>query len=72
MIFVRGQGKTKYLAIGVSSFPPEYDFLNRSLLFKQIKPTRCTILSDLLLIVEIQLNMFRASSCPSSGAYQLQ
>ena len=35
-------------------------------------PTRCINLSDLLLVVQIQLNMFRASSCPSSGAYKLQ
>ena len=30
------------------------------------------IITGLLLVVEIQLNMFRASSFPSSGAYQLQ
>jgi hypothetical protein len=36
------------------------------------QPTRCINLSDLLLVVQIQLNMFRASSCPSSGAYKLQ
>jgi len=30
------------------------------------------LITGLLLVVEIQLNMFRASSCPSSGAYQLQ
>ena len=36
------------------------------------QPTRCISLSDLLLVVQIQLNMFRASSCPSSGAYKLQ
>jgi hypothetical protein len=36
------------------------------------QPTTCINLSDLLIIVQIQLNMFRASSCPSSGAYQLQ
>jgi hypothetical protein len=29
-------------------------------------------LSDLLLVVQIQLNMFRASSCPLSEAYKLQ
>ena len=33
------------------------------------QPTGCISLSDLLLVVQIQLNMFRASSCPSSGAY---
>ena len=32
------------------------------------QPTRCTNLSGLLLVVQIQLNMFRASSRPSSGA----
>ena len=35
-------------------------------------PTRCINLSDLLLVFQIQLNMFRAFSCPSSGAYHLQ
>jgi hypothetical protein len=30
------------------------------------------LVTGLLLVVYIQLNMFRASSCPSSGAYQLQ
>jgi hypothetical protein len=32
------------------------------------QPTRCSNLSGLLLVVYVQLNMFRASSCPSSGA----
>jgi hypothetical protein len=42
-------------------------------MFIQInEPTRCINLSDLSLIVQIQLNMFWASSCPSSGAYKLQ
>jgi len=30
------------------------------------QPTICISLSDLLLVVQIQLDMFRASSCPSS------
>jgi hypothetical protein len=30
------------------------------------------LITGLLLVVKIQLNMFRASLCPSSGAYQLQ
>jgi len=30
------------------------------------------LITGLSLVVQIQLNMFRASSCPSSGAYQLQ
>jgi hypothetical protein len=30
------------------------------------------LITGLLLVVQIQLNMFRASSCPSSGVYQLQ
>jgi len=30
--------------------------------------TRCNSISSLLLDVYVQLNMFRASSCPSSGA----
>jgi len=36
------------------------------------QPTRCNIFSSLLLDVYVQLNMFRASSRPSSGAQQLQ
>jgi hypothetical protein len=36
------------------------------------QPTRCKSFSSLLLDVYVQLNMFRASSCPSSGAQQLQ
>jgi len=36
------------------------------------QPTRGINLSDLLFVVQIQLNMFQASSCPSSGAYKLQ
>jgi hypothetical protein len=36
------------------------------------QPTRCKDFSSLLLDVYLQLNMFRASSCPSSGAQQLQ
>jgi len=36
------------------------------------QPTRCINLSDILLVDQIHLNMFRASSCPSSGAYKLQ
>ena len=30
------------------------------------------LVTGLLLVVQIQLNMFRASLCPSSEAYQLQ
>ena len=36
------------------------------------QPTRCINLSDLLFVVQIQLNMFPSSSCPSPGAYKLQ
>ena len=36
------------------------------------QPTRCNNSSSLLLDVYVQLNMFRASSRPSSGAQQLQ
>jgi len=36
------------------------------------QPTRCSNLSSLLLDVYVQLNMFWASSRPSSGAQQLQ
>ena len=35
------------------------------------QPTRCNNFSSLLLDVYLQLNMFRASSHPSSGAQQL-
>ena len=30
------------------------------------------LITGLLLVVQIQLNLFRASSCPSSGTYKLQ
>jgi hypothetical protein len=40
--------------------------------FQINQPTRCNNSSSLLLDVYIQLNMFRASSRPSSGAQQLQ
>jgi len=30
------------------------------------------LITGLLLVVQIQLDMFQASLCPSSGAYQLQ
>ena len=36
------------------------------------QPTRCNSFSHLLLDVYVRLNMFRASSRPSSGAQQLQ
>jgi len=36
------------------------------------QPNRCNNFSSLLLDVYVQLNMFRASSRPSSGAQQLQ
>ena len=36
------------------------------------QPTGCNSLSSLLLDAYVQLNMFRASSRPSSGAQQLQ
>jgi len=36
------------------------------------QPTRCNNFSSLLLDVYVQLNMFRASLRPSSGAEQLQ
>ena len=40
--------------------------------FQIIQPTRCSNFSSLLFDVYVQLNMFRASSRPSSGAQQLQ
>jgi hypothetical protein len=36
------------------------------------QPTRCNNFSSLVLEVYVQLNMFRASSSPSSGAQQLR
>jgi hypothetical protein len=36
------------------------------------QPTRCNNFSSLLLDVYVQLNKFRASSRPSSGAQHLQ
>jgi len=40
--------------------------------FQINQPTRCNNFSSLLLDVYVQLNMFRGSSRPSSGAQQLQ
>jgi hypothetical protein len=40
--------------------------------FQINQPTTCNSLSSLLLDVYVQLNMFRASSRPSSGTQQLQ
>ena len=40
--------------------------------FQINQPTRCNSFSSLLLDVYVQLNMFRRSSRPSSGAQQLQ
>jgi hypothetical protein len=40
--------------------------------FQINQPTGCKNFSSLLLDVYVQLNMFRASSRPSSGAQQLQ
>jgi len=51
----------------------QWGWLSGYSLYLQInQPTRCINFSDLLLVIQIQLNMFRASSCPSSGAYKLQ
>jgi len=36
------------------------------------QPTKCNNFSSLLFDIYLQLNMFRASSRPSSGAQQLQ
>jgi hypothetical protein len=40
--------------------------------FQINQPTRCNNFSSLLFDVYLQLNIFRASSRPSSGAQQLQ
>jgi hypothetical protein len=40
----------------------------QSIYFQLNQPTRCSNFSSLLLDIYIQLNMFRVSSCPSSGA----
>jgi hypothetical protein len=42
------------------------------LLFQINEPTGCSNFPSLLLDVYVQLNKSRASSCPSSGAQQLQ
>jgi hypothetical protein len=49
-----------------------YKFRVRKSVHQINQPTRCISHSDLLLVVQIPLNMFRASLCPSSGVYQLQ
>jgi len=49
-----------------------FKFLKHVYTIKINQPTRCIKLPDLSFVVQIQLNMFRASSCPSSGAYKLQ
>jgi hypothetical protein len=36
--------------------------------FQLNQPTRCSKFSTLLLVIKKQLNVFRASLCPSSGA----
>ena len=45
--------------------------INITMIIQINQPTACINLSDLLLVVQIQLNMFRASCCPSSGAERL-
>ena len=52
--------KLKRLIQGLQVRASSYFHLNQ--------PTRCSNFSSLLLVVQIQLNMFRASSCPSSGS----
>jgi len=55
------------------SFPAFIEIkLNLLFEFQVNQPTRCNNFSSLLLDVYVQLNMFRASSLPSSGAQQLQ
>jgi hypothetical protein len=46
--------------------------INIHLYSKINQPTTCINLKALLPVVLIQLNMFRAPTCPSSQAYQLQ
>ena len=68
-----------YISVNTESFNNMIKQSLRNLTFVttlwiiQIKqPTRCNSFSSLLLDVYLQLNMFRASSRPSSGAHQLQ
>jgi hypothetical protein len=53
-------------------FENTYLFLPTARTVQISQPTRCNNFSSLLLDVYVQLNMFLASSRPSSGAQQLQ
>jgi len=56
--------------VTLTTYPPSSAGVKEKIQMNQ--PTRCSNFSDLLLVVQIQLNMFRASSCPLSEAQQLQ
>jgi hypothetical protein len=59
--------------IGKTGVTPFLSLIKRNLYVIQInQPTRCNNFSSLLLDVYVWLNMFQASSRPSSGAQQLQ
>ena len=47
-------------------------FFNLNRIIQVNQPTKCNNFSSLLLDVYLQLNMFQASSRPSSGAQQMQ
>jgi hypothetical protein len=47
-------------------------FFNRRKFSNESTSQMQQLITGLLLVVQIQLNMFRASLCPSSGAHQLQ
>jgi len=61
-----------YVCICTQKYVHAKTHMEQKKVFQIIQPTRCNIFSSLLLDVYIQLNMFRASSRPSSGAQQLQ
>jgi len=61
---------TDYYTILLHKFKVCKSVLHHTIQINQ--PTRCNNFSSLLLVVYVQLNMFRASSRPSSGAQQLQ
>jgi hypothetical protein len=50
----------------------QFTFFNRRKLSNESTKQMQQLITGLLLVVQIQLNMFRASLCPSSGAHQLQ
>jgi hypothetical protein len=74
---IRDKIKSRAGCFGLSQCPginPEFRLTNVWKMFQINQPTRCNNFSGLLLDVYayLEINMFPASSCPSSGAQQLQ